>query len=485
MRNTHPPSRHFGIPWRMALAALLLGMLLMASLLAWLAWQFAQLNPWIADLLRVAMFTLPLCGAIEAGVIVWRRWGQHQYIQAHHVTELTRATVQRFPTGLQSLSFRDSSKLLPAPADEEQAAPLELAPPSIPTFAALLDAGMVGPGRPLLLGFRASDGQPLAGGWNDLYSVGIGGMTGSGKTWLVAFLVGQSAAANARLILIDPHAGDPESLATRLAPLAASYMCDVASTPDQIESALKLASGKLEKRRQGTSGAWPLLLVVDEWTSLLRGRLGDTLTATALDYAEQGRKYGCFALLAAQAWQIDAAGPVRDRLASHYTMRTRGDQFRYQMGLRGSAPLDTLFLKPGEAYFLSTHGDLAKVQIPQMRDTDLARVAALADRSAPAVGQPMGFHPVAARVTPSAQLVTAGRQDGDTAVTAAAPVTTASGRAKVLSPEAARAATLLVEGNSIPAIVKELRGVVPREGRRYMTALDEVTSLLKEAMKEA
>lgn len=465
---------------RLMLAALILA----AAVLAWLAWQFALLPSWIATLLRLVMCALPLAAAIVGLSIVWRRWGARESIHAHHVTALTRASAQRFPEGLQQLSFHDSSRpQLAAPPGLEQASPLELAPPGVPSFAQLLDQGRIGPGRPLLLGFRADDGQPIEGSWNDLYSAGVGGMTGSGKSWLVAFLAAQSAAAGARIILIDPHAGDPESLATRLAPLAASYMCDVASDPTQIASALRLAADKLDGRKAGKGGLWPLLLIVDEWTSLLRGRLADLLTATALDYAEQGRKYSCYALLAAQAWQIDAAGPVRDRLASHYAMRTRGAQFRYQLGLHGSAPLDTLFLQSGQAYFLSTRGELGKVQIPQMVDSDLARVASLIEGPAAATGQPFGFQRVAGHVTPSAQAATSGRHDGDTMVTAAAPVTTAAGSAKTVSPEAARALALLHAGNDIPAIVRELRGVVPREGRRYMSALADVTDLIRQATK--
>jgi hypothetical protein len=482
--NRTPPRRP---PLGLLLATILTALLLLGAVVAWMAWQFSLLPPGVALVLRTAIYAIPILivsgGGVVGLAVAWRRYGSHEYIRAAHITRLTRAGAQRFPEGLQSLSFHDSSKQIPHGTESVPLALPELAPPTVPSFGELLDQGKVGHGSKLLLGFR--DGQAIEGSWGDLYSVGVGGMTGSGKSWLVAFLAAQSAAAGAKIILIDPHAGDPQSLATRLAPLSASYMCNTASTPTQIESALKLASDKLNGRKAGKGGVWPLLLIVDEWTSLLRGRLAELLTATVLDYAEQGRKYGCFATLAAQAWQVDAAGPVRDRLASHYAMRCRGEQFRCQLGLRGSAPLDTLFLKPGEAYFLSTRGELGKVVIPQMADGDLARVAALIDRPAAAVGQPFGFQRVTAHVTPSADLATARRQDGDIMATSAAPVTTASGSAKAVSPEAARALALLHEGNGIPAIVKELRGVVPREGRRYMTALDEVTDLLRQATKGA
>lgn len=470
-------------PIALILVAVILALGILAGVLAWLAYQFALLPPYLAAVLRVCLFLTPIAGGILGGAIAWRRWATHEYIKAAHITRLTQAQAQRFPSGLHSLSFHDSSKQLPAPPIEPEPLALPAPEPTIPSFAQLLDQGKIGAGRPMLLGFRADSGQAIEGSWLDLYSVGVGGMTGSGKTWLSAFLVAQSVAAGARLIVVDPHAGDRESLATRLGGLSSAYVCSVSSDGAAIESALKLAAAKLAQRIAGKGGSWPLLLVVDEWTSLLRGRLGDLLTATALDIAEQGRKFGVFALLAAQAWQIDAAGPVRDRLASHYTMRTRGDQFRYQMGLRGSAPLDTMFLHPGEAYFLSNRGELAKIVIPRMDAADLARIGSGLDTPAAVIGQPFGFAPATRSVTPSAQIVAENRPESSQNVTGPLPATTASQSATGVSPEAARAATLFRGGASPAEIVKELRGVGSKEGSRYQAALTEVLELIRAGMR--
>lgn len=359
--------------------------------------------------------------------------------------------------------------------------PLAL-PPGIPSFAQLLDSGSIGAGRPLLLGYSQATGEPIAGTWSKLYSVGIGGMTGSGKSWCAAFLLAQSAAAGAKLIVIDPHAGDDESLATRLAGLSAAFLCDVAQSGQQIESALKLASRELAQRTAGGHAAYQVILVADEWTSLLRGKLGDLLTATALDYSEQGRKYGCFAMLIAQAWQIDAAGQVRDRLASHYCLRTRGDQFRYQLGLRGSAPVDSLFLKPGEAYFLSVAGDLEKIVIPQMTAADLARIGGTVK---PAFGfrKPTGYIAATKPATAITAQVAGNRPESSQKVAESNPATTASGTATVASAEAVHAAQLYVAGKEPAEIVRELRGITSKEGSRYQVALKEINDLVRQAIE--
>jgi Helicase HerA, central domain len=476
-----PPDR------RLAISVALLALALLASMLGWLAWQFAQLPSGIAATLRIALFALPLLllagGSVIGLLIAYNRWGRLEIVKADKTIALTQASAQRFPAGLQSLSYHDASKQLPAPAPVADVPALPPPAPDVPTFGQLLAAGKIGPGQRLLLGIDAGSGQPLEGTWKSLYSTGIGGMTGSGKSWLGAFLIAQSVAAGARLIIVDPHHGDAESLGTRLAPLRAAFMCDVASSPTQIESAIKLAADKLDRRSKGQASSWPLLLVVDEWTSLLRGDLGDVLTATALDFAEQGRKFGCFALLAAQGWQVDAAGPVRDRLASNYVMRQRPDQARYQLGLRaGQLPLDVRFLKDGECYLLSVKGDLIKTIIPHITEQDIAHVGGLLEQGSGPTGQPFGFVPA-----PKSRAVRApigAAMEPDRSQCGAGSVAPQSARA--ISPEAAHALALLHEGNDLPEIVLKLRNVSSKQsGSRYQAALKDVTALIREATKGA
>lgn len=457
-----------------------LALVTVIGVLAWLAYQFNQLDPALAAAIRSGLFVVPLAlgtglaigyGAVSL-IAFYNRKARLAIVQRDK--EIALAAAQReLPEGVQTVSWHDSSRQLLPPPQEHEVIDVTPEPAKVPRFSELLDSGRVGTGRPLLLGYNAATGEAIEGSWSKLYSTGIGGSTGSGKSWLCAFLLAQSvASSSARLIIIDPHAGDPESLSERLAGLSAAFKCPVAQTPAQIESALKLAARELENRIAGSPTPHPVILVCDEWTSLLRGRMEDLLIKVALDYAEQGRKYGCFAMLAAQGWQAVAAGPVRDRLASHYTMRARGDQFRYQTGLRGSAPLDTLFLKPGEAYFLSVAGDLTKVVIPQMESRDLLRVGAMIDKVATVAGLPFGLIPATQGTTPAASVA------GYRPATATATSTPQS------ATEAIRAATLFVAERKSPAeIVRELRGIGSKEGTRYQTALNEVLELIRQGME--
>lgn len=445
--------------------------LLVGSILAWIAWNMAiELRIFIGALFAGAVAWL------YAAVVVYLRRNDMRLLEADKVIELKRAETQPAPN---ATSFTYSPRIethappalaLPEPQNQQIA--------EIPTFAQLLDSGAIGPNKPLILGYNADTGMAISGSWKDLYSCGIGAQQGAGKTWLLAFLLAQSAAAGGRLIVCDLHAGDDESLANRIAALAPAFMMDIASTPKEIETAFAFAADKLEKRK-GSTARWPIVIVADEWTSLLRTSAGAALPGHIQNIAEQGRKFGVNGLLAAQAWTKDASSAVRNQLTSHYVLRQRPDEARYQLGLRAAnLPDDIRSLPDATAYLLNVKGELIKVVIPKMTNADIARAGEMIEVQARALPT-FGFTAPTAPLTPiTAQAETTRKQHGNNTETAPAYVSTAS-----QSPEAARALALLHEGLDLPAIVKELRGVTPRSARPYMSALSEVTDLIRQATK--
>ena len=173
-----------------------------------------------------------------------------------------------------------------------------LTPAVIPPFDDLLAAGLIGAdsdGRkqPLIFGYDEATGEPLTGDWKQLYSTGLGGLQGSGKTWTSAFLLAQSALNGASIIIADPHAGDSESLASRVQPLAPSFVCDIADDEKTILEAVKYADDVLKRRKHGDSDRTPLIVAIDEWTALRRGALAEVLPAFVEDFSTEGRKLNC------------------------------------------------------------------------------------------------------------------------------------------------------------------------------------------------
>ena len=348
---------------------------------------------------------------------------------------------------------------------------------SVPTFAQLLDQGAIGPAadgraQPLLLGYNAENGTPIEGSWKSLYSAGIGALQGAGKSWLEAFLLGQSALQGARLIICDPHAGhDSESLASRIAPLAPAFLCDVAQSDREILAALKLANDELERRKAGGGASYPIVVAIDEWTSLLRGELGDVLPVYATNFAEQGRKFGVNALLSAQGWGKDVTGDVRNRLTSHYILRQRPDEARYQTGLRAAQlPGDIRTLPDATGYLLTVKGDFVKVVIPQMTAADLVTIGARLGGASPSIApsnRPLGFRPPQ-------------RREGATEGATDRAPSGASGRLDSVDAEAARVLALIRDGKSISEIIKELWGVAG--GSEYQRRSAYVLEVIRKAI---
>src|SRR5579859_453374 len=158
----------------------------------------------------------------------------------------------------------------PMRSDDDRAAETMLGG-DILTFGQLLDAGRVGPGNPLLLGYDLASGTPLHGSWLDLYSTAVSGMPGSGKTTSQRFLACQTALHGARFAICDPHAGaSEESLAATLAPLQMSMVCGPASTDTAMLEVVRYVAEVGRRRIEGVDREiTPLILWVDELTALL------------------------------------------------------------------------------------------------------------------------------------------------------------------------------------------------------------------------
>lgn len=471
----------------MLIAVSILALLLMSTALA-VAWYVLRTLdtrfPFVANTILIA---LPLGGTMLlifygalAALGMYNRWAGRAAAHADKQIALKQAEVQVAPLATSYTNHYQPQISTPAPRLLEDGTPPDALIAEIPTFAQLLDQGKIGPGRPLILAYNAMTGAPIEGSWNDLYSCGVGAMQGAGKTWLLAFLLAQSAAAGGRLIICDLHAGNEESLSNRIGALAPAFMCDIASTPKEIESAFAFADDKLERRKTNTA-RWPIVLCCDEWTSLLRTSAGSALPAHIQNIAEQGRKFNVNGLLAAQAWTKAAASPVRNQLTSHYVLRQRPDEARYQLGLRSDQlPDDVRSLPDANAYLLNVAGELIRVVIPHMTAADIARAGTMIDTPSSSAGAKFGFQIPTSPLTPTIALGTAtGRQrDGNTQVPA-----TAVQSAKVASAEAARAAGLYLDGKSIAEIVTELRGVSSSTGgRAYRAAREEIEQLIREGI---
>lgn len=423
-------------------------------------------QPDARGLLPVELEQLPSVGAAALG--------------AYHTARIAEAQRQPVPHTLSFAPHTTHAPRLDYRGDNrgDADAPAALAAPvNVPSFGELLTAGRIGRGQPLLLGLDVATGEGAWGDWKDLYSAGLGGKQGSGKSWTAASLISQSLLGGARVVLADPHAGDAESLVTRLEPLL-PFAELVAEDDRATLEAARYVHDEFQRRKAAAKArqsydSRPMVLVIDEWTSLLRGEAADELPPLLAALTTEGRKYGCNALLLAQRWEAAAAGgsDVRNTLTAHYVHRMRGDEARMMTGLRASAlPDDTLALQPGQAYLFDTKGNIRKVATPLMNAADLARVAQLLGGAAPDAAPPrptMGFRPSGA---PGG--APGGAKDEPHRAHPDAPK---------LTPEEARIVAAFLGGKSASELAAELNGG-KRSGDGFNQAARRVADILRKAL---
>jgi hypothetical protein len=243
------------------------------------------------------------------------------------------------------------------------------------TFRELLELGVIqkaiAQGK-MVLGF--ANGELRYGTWQDFNSAGAGGVSGSGKTTTIRFLLFQTVLLKGRFIMIDPHIEDQEeSLAAQFRVFKHSHVfppCD-----DNASAVTKrvrwMMKEYLRRKELGIKGP-PIILVLDELNALLRRlspELRKELTDLLLTLAQEGRKFGLFALLIAQRWSEQDLGgkpwgaAIRSSLASMLAHRfIDEEQAKKLIGTKNGPRC--LELEQGHYLFRDTQGRLTEMVTP-------------------------------------------------------------------------------------------------------------------------
>ena len=325
----------------------------------------------------------------------------------------------------------------------------------IPTFTqALQDTTS----STLVLGYD-QQAQPIHGTLDSLYSFGIGGMSGSGKTSTAVWLLVQSVLQNARLIVIDPHKGNPDSLASKLQPLESSYLCKVASTPQEMLQSVRYCQSIFNSRKSGENqDQHHIIVVCDEWLACMRGDLQTEFQKLAECISQEGRKYGVIGCFLSQKWSIQKSGDMRDTLTSHIICRTRPNLARQQTGLTSSElPSDVISLDAGQFYLLDTFGELQKLTAPYVSDADLTNLVL------PNTVQTTSYTPK------QPQTLTQSRNTQEV------------GKTTPLDPEEARIIQMFLDGLSISEITRQVSGA--KSGRKYSDTLNRINVIVRQQLR--
>jgi hypothetical protein len=225
----------------------------------------------------------------------------------------------------------------------------------------------------MVFGYR-TNGELRLGSWLDLYSVGVGGLSGTGKSTTVRNFLFQSILGKGKFIMVDPHISDEqESLAAQFRMFTNIHLlppCD--GTPKEVEKRIKWMKEEYFRRHKNGIKGPPIVFILDEFNELVRflpDEIKKELADLLLTIAQGGRKFGIFAMIIAQRWsQQDLGGypygaAIRSSLSSILAHRLRDEgQAKALVGSKDSPRCTKL--TTGHYLFSDTQGGLEEIITP-------------------------------------------------------------------------------------------------------------------------
>jgi hypothetical protein len=361
-------------------------------------WHFDRSSTWLRLLVIAGLATLTVsvpAGAVAGGMHLWhnrdmpdkatgaiayRNPSAQDRIAINMAAMQTRnllATNPALPSGLTNLHTVHSPRNIGTTPEPE----LVVTNPEdvkVPTVTDLLRRREIGPGQLLALGWDPETkalrrSEPTEDGdlFAALYSAGMGGHQGSGKSRDAEWLCIQAALIGTGLRLCDGHGRiSAKSLTGRLRPLEAAFIRPIALDHEDILLAMRETVEEIERRlRLGIEDGQPQLTVVDEW----RRVIGEDSTGEIAEHAgtitREGRKVKINGLFISQTWSKRESGPFRNQLAAAFIHRMRPDEARM---LVPGVPNDTLRLAQGECYVIPTSGETHRLWVPRVDDAAIA-----------------------------------------------------------------------------------------------------------------
>jgi hypothetical protein len=393
------------------------------------------------------------------------------------------ATNPALPAGLQHYAVHDSRRIA-SPVAEPEVVITNPADVKVPTLTELIRRREVGPGQLLALGWDPAtsslvrsepteDGDMFAG----LYSAGMGGHQGSGKSRDAEWLCIQAALIGTGLRLCDGHGRiSAKSLTGRLRPLEAAFIRPIALDHEDILLAMRETVEEIERRiKLGIEDGQPELTIVDEW----RRVIGEDTTGEIAEHAgtitREGRKVMVNGLFISQTWSKRESGPFRNQLAAAFIHRMRPDEARM---LVPGVPNDTLRLAQGECYVIPTTGETHRLWVPRVDDEAIALAGHMLASNGPRLT--IGAVPRAAIGAVENPLLL---RSGSSQTDHCSPIgAVPSSRARALE---ASVLDLLHAGRTVPQIVEEVYQVNRSRGTKYAEATAEVMAIIREATRPA
>ena len=264
----------------------------------------------------------------------------------------------------------------------EDAPPLVLPAPKVPTLVEQLQRGDTLPYEAeSILGYHR-DGVPRRGPWHQLHSFSVFGGSGSGKSSTVSYYAALAVLHGARLLVIDPDAEEDDSISQRLSGLAFAFLCPIGDTPARAAKVLEVA-----ERELATPADYPVVWVSDELSSIMRagekglkgwGELAQRLALATEDWAQRGRKRRRTTIMIGQISKASRTGGTELKYSMTATFVHRLHAQQARLVLDGPDAKQCPYLAVGEVMvLLNTSPETYRMHIPYADPAAMQLVADL------------------------------------------------------------------------------------------------------------
>lgn len=247
-----------------------------------------------------------------------------------------------------------------------------------PTFAELLNNGVIAPGKPLILGYDRQ-GQPQSRSLHDLKSLAIAGWQGSGKTLSTGYIVASSVLAyGVKAYVVDPHKHHHESLYSLIEPLENTGYVTIINpfdTPALINELDTILNRRLAGQEPGSPG---ILLVIDEMARLAKMECFDVLVAFLERCTEETRKANITFIGGSHKWtarHFKGRADIRGCMNSMLIHKTKPSQADLLLEDSHDKNLVKQLHRPGDAILVTDYNTAALVSIPLCKREDMKTVA--------------------------------------------------------------------------------------------------------------
>ena len=223
-------------------------------------------------------------------------------------------------------------------------------------------------GEHLLVGMVGE--TPIYLRWKQSGLTAAAGNSGSGKTNTTRLIAAWHALNGGGLVLCDGHgeAAD-ESLIQSCAALQSAYVLAPAVRADAIYATIKRIDAIGRARIEGREPTdVPLLLVIDEFTSLCRNHpKAAEIVNMLLNFGDEYRKANMQALIIGHHWRGDLiddklGGALRAAIGGRIIHGTAATEAKFLLKATEAQGVDRL--RVGEALFFDRSADVQKIAIP-------------------------------------------------------------------------------------------------------------------------